>query len=149
MTHLSMRLSGMKVKLAPVKFKPKTLTYILIVGFFVIGGFYIYIVNAVANKGTELNTLTQSNKELESANARLETEAARLSSLQVIDQNASGEVTTGDQESKPTQIPGQPTGTGAADVEAQSVTVAPVTPKLVQIKSQVYLPSYENSLAAR
>ena len=85
-----------------VKFHPKSLTYLLLTAFFVVGAFYIYIVNTVSNKGTDLNNLYQDNKELYAANERLETEAARLASLQVIDQGASGEVETGDEESKPT-----------------------------------------------
>lgn len=156
MNRLSVRLSGIKLN-NRIQFRPKSLTYLLLTAFFVVGGFYIYEVNAVANKGADLNTLYQKNKELSAENERYATEAARLASLKVIDQGATGEVQPGNQESAPAATPNgvtppATTTTPTGGVQAQEVTLMtppPAKPKMVLTQKQTYLHSYGTSLAQR
>jgi hypothetical protein len=112
--------------------------------FFLVGGFYFVIVNVVANKGTELRMLELNNRDLEAQNQRLEVEAARLKSLQVIDDGATGKVEIIDQDK--TNSAGNTTNTTTEKPKA--VTLVPFVPKMVQSKHQTYLPSY-TALAQR
>jgi len=141
-----------------MKFRPQSLTYLFLTAFFVVGGFYIYFVNNVSNKGTKLNNLYQDNQQLSQENERLATEAARLASLAVIDQGETGQVQTGDQASQqaanpglqstnstPTTVkPGTSTATPANGIQTQTLTdnIVPVKPKLVLTQKQTYLPTY-------
>lgn len=120
---------------------PKSMTYLMLGLFFLVGGFYFVLVNVVANKGTELRMLELNSRDLEAQNQRLEVEAARLKSLQVIDANASGQVEVGDTEK---------TTTGdSVTTDKTPVTFAPkIVPKLVPSKHYTYLPSY-TALAQR
>lgn len=118
--------------------QPRSVTYLMIGLFFVIGGVYFVVVNVVSNKGTELRLLEVSNKDMEAENQRLEVEAARLKSLQVIDEGASGKVEVGDQDEVTTNT--------VTEGENQKLIV--VVPKLVPSQSYTYLPSY-SALAQR
>jgi len=121
-----------------------SLTYMAIGMFFVVGFVYVVVVNVVSNKGTELRMLEIENSNLANDNDRLDVEAARLKSLSVIEDNASGEVNVGNLE--PTNPDGTTTPT-ATDKQVVAV-VTKVTPKLVRTQSQQYLPSY-TTLAQR
>lgn len=123
---------GIKISFKPkVRMKPASMTYLAVGLFFIVGFVYVLTVNIVSNKGTELRLLEMENSELASENDRLEVEAARLKSLRVIEDNASGEVKVGDLEQTP---------------ETQAVTY--VAPKLVMSQQLHYLPSY-SQLAQR
>lgn len=115
--------------------RPKSVTYLALGLFFLVAGFYFVIVNVVSNKGTELRTLELSNRDLNAQNQRLEVEAARLKSLQVIDEGATGKVEVGDGEKKDQDTSTTPTTTEPP----KKVTF---TPKMVQSKHYTYLPSY-------
>lgn len=119
--------------------KPRSAMYLMFGLFFLVGGFYVVIVNVVANKGTELRFLELNNRDLEAQNERLEVEAARLKSLQVLDEGATGhvQVGNGDQQNNST---GQENSGGTTN----STTSKPVTfvPKLVLSQHYTYLPSY-------
>jgi len=115
--------------------RPKSVAYLMLALFFLVGGFYFVIVNVVSNKGTELRMLELGNRDLEAQNQRLEVEAARLKSLQVIDEGATGEVQVGDKDKQ-----------DATTTEpAKPVTFVP---KLVPSQHYTYLPSY-TALAQR
>ncbi len=100
------------------------------------------VVNVVSNKGTELRLLEVSNKDMEAENQRLEVEAARLKSLQVIDEGASGKVEVGD----PDKTTTSPTTNTVTEGNTQKLIV--VVPKLVPSQHYTYLPSY-SALAQR
>jgi len=119
--------------------QPKSVTYLMLALFFLVGGFYFVVVNIVSTKGTELRMLELDNRDLDAQNQRLEVEAARLKSLQVIDEGATGEVRVGDQEKK------EENTTETTEAAPKMVTLAP---KLVPSRHQVYLPSY-TALAQR
>lgn len=116
---------------------PKSVTYLLIGMFFLIGGFYFVLVNVVSNKGTELRMIELNNRDLEAQNQRLEVEAARLKSLKVIDENATGEVQVGDPAANNTTTGNQTTNTTD---KPKTVTFVPL--KMVQSQHYTYLPSY-------
>lgn len=118
--------------------QPRSATYLMIGLFFIIGGVYFVAVNVVSNKGTELRLLEVSNKDMEAENQRLEVEAARLKSLQVIDEGASGVVEVGDQDKTTTDA------ITSQDANKKIVVV----PKLVPSQRYTYLPSY-SALAQR
>ncbi len=117
---------------------PKSTTYLMLGLFFVVGGVYFIVVNVVANKGTELRLLEVSNKGMEAENQRLEVEAARLKSLQVIDEGATGQVEVGDPDK-------DATGSIPEQTETKKVVIVP---KLVPSQHYTYLPSY-TALAQR
>lgn len=128
--------------------KPKSVTSLMVIMFFMVGAFYIVIVNVVATKGTDLRILDVENRQLESENQRLEVEAARLKSLKVINESATGEVEVGE----------EPTSSGTTEEENQPVTlldqggvvkIEKVEPKLVPQKGQRYLPTYGGVIASR
>lgn len=119
--------------------QPRSVTYLMLGLFFLVGGFYFVIVNVVANKGTELRMLELDNRDLEAQNQRLEVEAARLKSLQVIDDGATGRVEIGDQDKT------NNTTTGTNSEAPKPVTFVP---KMVQSQHYTYLPSY-TALAQR
>ena len=110
------------------------MTYLALLGFFGVGLVYVLVVNIVSNKGTELRIIEMENKNLASENDRLEVEAARLKSLRVIEDNASGEVEVGDLE--------------APKDETDNPQPVAVVPKLVPSGQPHYLPSY-SQLAQR
>lgn len=111
---------------------PMSLTYLAVIAFFAIGFVYVLTVNVVSNKGTTLRLLELENKGLVSENDRLEVEAARLKSLRVIEDNASGEVHVGDLEAP----------------KEENLQPVAIVPKLVPTRTQQYLPSY-SQLAQR
>lgn len=114
---------------------PLSFTYLAILLFFGIGFVYIVTVNIVANKGSELRLMEMENKNITAENERLEVEAARLKSLSVIEDEATGEVQVGDLE--------------PINEETKEVVLAkPEAPKMVQSQQLHYLPSY-SSLAQR
>lgn len=131
---LSLRLPQINL-LNRLNLKPKSAAYLMLATFFLVGGVYFVVVNMVSNKGTELRLLEVSNKDLEAQNQRLEVEAARLKSLQVIDENATKDVEVGSQDDA-----------GSATLTSKPVTYAP--PKLVPSQRFIYLPSY-TALAQR
>lgn len=104
------------------------------------------VVNVVSNKGTELRLLEVSNKGMEAENQRLEVEAARLKSLQVIDEGASRKVEVGDPDKTTTNTTTNTTTGVTTQGETQKLIV--VVPKLVPSKQYTYLPSY-SALAQR
>nr|AQS30093.1 hypothetical protein [uncultured bacterium]AQS30226.1 hypothetical protein [uncultured bacterium] len=118
--------------------RPMSLTYLAVGTFFVVGFIYVVVVNVVSNKGTELRMLEIENGNLANDNDRLDVEAARLKSLSVIEDNASGEVNVGNLE--PTN-PNSTTPTATTDKQVVAV-VPKAVPKLVRTQSQQYLPSY-------
>ncbi len=126
--------------------QPKSATYLIIGLFFLIGGVYFVVVNVVSNKGTELRLLEVSNKGMEAENQRLEVEAARLKSLQVIDEGASRKVEVGDPDKTTTNTTTNTTTGVTTQGETQKLIV--VVPKLVPSKQYTYLPSY-SALAQR
>ena len=103
--------------------------------FFLVGAVYFVVVNVVSNKGRDLQTLEMSNKDLEAENQRLEVEAARLKSLQVIEEGATGQVQVGE--------PGAQTDNSQITTGTEQKKVV-VVPKLVPSKIYVYLPSYSD-----
>ncbi|MFA5009891.1 MAG: hypothetical protein WC553_01495 [Patescibacteria group bacterium] len=119
---------------------PKSMTYLMLGLFFLVGGFYFVLVNVVSNKGTELRMLEIDSRDLEAQNQRLEVEAARLKSLQVIDADASGQVEVGDNDKTTTD--------SDTTTNKTPVTFVPSAPKLVPSKHYTYLPSY-TALAQR
>lgn len=142
--------------------RPKSYTSLAILLFFVVGVFYVVVVNVVATKGTDLRVLDSENRQLEGENQRLEVEAARLKSLKVINESATGEVEVGDESTttnqqtqpattaKPTTQSAQPVTYIGGEGEVLGVSVAQVVePKLVPQKAQRYLPKYSGSLAQR
>lgn len=143
--------------------KPKSYTSLAIILFFLVGVFYVVVVNVVATKGTDLRLMDSENRQLEGENQRLEVEAARLKSLKVINESATGEVEVGDEatgsaaepasgEAKPVtgdSAAGQPITYIGENGEISVSSVAAVEPKLVPQKAQKYLPSYSGALAQR
>ncbi|OGB73836.1 hypothetical protein A3K24_03395 [candidate division Kazan bacterium RIFCSPHIGHO2_01_FULL_44_14] len=121
-----------------IRMRPMSLTYLAVGTFFVVGFIYVVVVNVVSNKGTELRMLEIENGNLANDNDRLDVEAARLKSLSVIEDNASGEVNVGNLE--PTN-PNSTTPTATTDKQVVAV-VPKAVPKLVRTQSQQYLPSY-------
>ena len=118
--------------------KPKSAAYLMLATFFLVGGIYFIVVNVVATKGNEMGSLEKSNRDLQGENQRLEVEAARLKSLQVIDEGATGTVNVGN------------TTNTTTDTPTDSAT-QPAKPKIVtMVPSQhyTYLPSY-TTLARR
>ncbi len=102
----------------------------------VLGAFYLLVVNISATKGFSLKVLEREKAALQGENERLAVEAARLKSLAVIDQNASGDVeivapATGEQ---PLTTQGQTQATGGE----QSRTIS-LGPKMVPVESIRYL----------
>lgn len=119
--------------------KPRSAAYLLLATFFLVGGIYFVVVNVVATKGNEMGGLEKENRELQGENQRLEVEAARLKSLQVIDQDATGTVEVGGEDK---------TTDPNANETAKPKMVTLAQPKLVPSKHQTYLPSY-TALAQR
>lgn len=149
-------------------FQSKSVTSLAILLFFVIGAFYIVIINVVATKGTNLRVLDQENRSLEGENQRLEVEAARLKSLKVINESATGEVEVGDEASNGLKDPAGSTTTPTTTPTAQPITMntgdggvvemgsgedttkeIAIKPKFVPMAKQQYLPSYSSALAQR
>lgn len=151
-----------------LNFQPKSVTSLAILLFFVIGAFYIVIINVVATKGTNLRVLDQENRSLEGENQRLEVEAARLKSLKVINESATGEVEVGDEAANGLKDPATPATTPTTTPTTQPITMnlgdggvvemssvavvgeeAKAKPKFVPMTKQQYLPSYSSALAQR
>jgi hypothetical protein len=140
-------------------FRPKSVTSLAILLFFVIGAFYIIMINLVSTKGLSLRTMETENTELDGENQRLEVEAARLKSLKVINESATGEVQVGDGTTPPagTQTPAAPAANnqpitlapGVSAVDAGGVVTVKPKPKFVPMAHQNYLASYSSSLAAK
>ena len=134
-------------------FKPKSITGLTVMMFFVVGAFYVVLVNVVADKGNDLREMDVENRQLEAENQRLEVESARLKSLKVINESATGEVEVGeeagDAAGEDALVPvGETTQIPTAD---QSVTVigdegafkiAATPPKFVPSAKINYLKSY-------
>ncbi len=138
-------------------FRPKSITGLTVMAFFMVGAFYVVLVNVVADKGNDLRVMDVENRQLEAENQRLEVEAARLKSLKVINESATGEVEVGDgtsganQSTQPTttvpqanpSVQGEQSITMIGDDGAQIVVaVTPATPKLVPSAKLNYLHSY-------
>jgi len=115
--------------------RPRSAAYLMLGSFFLVGAVYFVVVNVVSNKGRDLQTLEMSNKDLEAENQRLEVEAARLKSLQVIEEGATGQVQVGE--------PGAQTDNSQITTGTEQKKVV-VVPKLVPSKIYVYLPSYSD-----
>jgi len=81
------------------------------------GVFYLFLINAVSNKGTQLRTLEIKKQNLSGDIERLEVEAARLQSLAVIEEKASAEVELPPEEEQP------PVSKAAEKVALSSVMV--------------------------
>jgi|SRR5690606_23265263 len=127
--------------------KPKSITSLMLVAFFMVGAFYIVIVNVVATKGTDLRFLDVENRQLDAENQRLEVEAARLKSLKVINESATGEVEVGDEATNNTQKADSEPVTYLN--EGGVVQVQNIEPKLVPQSGQRYLPTYGGVIASR
>lgn len=142
-----------------LNFRPKSITSLTLMLFFVIGAFYIVIVTVVSTKGNNLRDLDIENQQLQGENERLEVEAARLKSLKVINESATGEVEVGNEATGTTQTNTTPatqttqpiTTTVEGGLMDAAVLAAEVEaePKLVRTKQQKYLPSYYGSLASK
>lgn len=141
-------------------FQPKSITSLTLLLFFVIGAFYIVIVTVVSTKGNNLRTLDIENQQLVGENQRLEVEAARLKSLEVINEAATGEVEVGNGTTgtvQPNTAPANSnTQTPPITVNAQEGGLMDVEllaeaakPKLVRTKEQKYLPSYYSTVALK
>lgn len=114
-----------------MSFRPRSVSYLMVILFLAVGAVYIFAVNFVANKGAKIRTIETSNKELQAENERLTVEAARLASLRVIEDGASREVEVGDLEK-------------IGELPKDIVFV----PEMVITQQQRYLPSY-TALAQR
>ena len=129
-------------------FRPKSITGLTIMMFFMVGAFYIVLVNVVADKGNDLREMSLENRQLEGDNQRLEVEAARLKSLKVINESATGEVEVGPEAAGTNS---QPVNPQPPDTSAQSITmiddagaqkIATKPPKFVPSGKLNYLPKY-------
>lgn len=114
-----------------MSFRPRSISYLMVILFLAVGAVYIFAVNFVANKGAKIRTIETANKELQADNERLTVEAARLASLRVIENGASKEVEVGDLE----------------EIGAENQEIVFV-PEMVRTQQQRYLPSY-SALAQR
>lgn len=139
-----------------LNFRPKSVTTLSLLLFFVIGAFYIVIVTVVSTKGNNLRTLDIDNQQLEGENQRLEVESARLKSLQVINEAATGEVEVGEGttkgETKPNSAPvnaTQPVTVEAGGLMEPATVTQKAAPKLVRTSQQNYLPSYYATVAVK
>lgn len=138
--------AGKKVSLSP-----KSVTSLAVILFFVVGAFYIGLVNYVANKGAALREMSTENEELKNQNDILGVEAARLGALRVINESATGKVEVGDEsingQETDEQKPQTPANPQINDASVQLQTVIAVKPKLVPSLRQSYLPTYAATAA--
>jgi hypothetical protein len=118
--------------------KPKSAAYLMLATFFLVGGIYFIVVNVVATKGNEMGSLEKSSRDLQGENQRLEVEAARLKSLQVIDEGATGTVNVGNTTNTTTDSTTQPA----------TPKIVTLKPKMVPSQHYTFLPSY-TTLAQR
>ncbi len=123
-------------------FKPWSVTYLAIGLFFVVGLFYIVVVNRVATKGTEVRIKELEKRELNTEYQQLMLEADRLRTFKVIEEGATGAIQPGDKEVKSADEEKE-----AEQKLKQQQTMA--KPKLVQSAKLTYLPSYGEVVAAK
>lgn len=125
-----------------VAFKPWSVTYLAIGLFFVVGLFYIVIVNRVATKGTEVRIKELEKRELNTEYQQLMLEADRLRTFKVIEEGATGQIQPGDKETTTSSDEEK-----AAELKLKQQQSVTVKPKLVQSAKMTYLPSYGQALA--
>lgn len=78
-----------------------SLVRVLAASFLVVGISYLFLVNVVSNKGSQLRSLEIKKQSLAGEIERLEVEAARLQSLAVIEEEASAKIELPKEESSP------------------------------------------------
>ncbi len=136
-----------------VSLSPKSITSLAVILFFVVGAFYIGLVNYVANKGASLRELSTENEELKNQNDILGVEAARLGALRVINESATGQVEVGDESTNASEVDDkkkeetQTTTTPQTNGTVQAQGLISIKPKLVPSGRQTYLPAYAASAA--
>lgn len=130
-----------------VSLSPKSITSLAVILFFVVGAFYVGLVNYVANKGASLRELSTENEELKNQNDILGVEAARLGSLRVINESATGKVEVGDESTNAKETDGEKAETTTPETPVQAQSLISVKPKLVPSSTQKYLPTYTATAA--
>lgn len=128
------RLSKKMIKIGRRQFPLVLVAVTTLAGLFLI---YVVMVSVVSNKGVVLSSLDAKKASISGENERLSVEAARLQSLQVIDQNASQNVQIGD--NPQTQNQNQVATPDSNATKPATVTMLP--PKFVRTKEAGFLPS--------
>lgn len=98
---------------------------------------YVVLISLVSNKGVTVSQLETQKSNLEGQNERLSVEAARLQSLEVIDQNASGEVEIGQDISGADSQESGSDSSGSQEVTLQQDS----SPNFVPVSEADYLPT--------